>query len=223
MQRRTLSGLGAVMLPPPRWPPQLRAPPSELGVDAGAAPRRGLEALEVQDARARAGDEAAGAGAHRARRLLGLVVEAAREHAHRVEPGPAVVAVALAAAAQHALGETLPDPGGALDDRLGPGAARAAVRGDLVAEGEEAAHPRGDPAAHHLLDDRGAEPADLAGVRHRHQALAHGVEAAHPGADHRPRLPVHVVVRAGRGAGSRRPSTRRRRRSRRSGGWRSSP
>ena len=28
MQRRTLSGFGAVMLPPPRWPPQLSAPPS---------------------------------------------------------------------------------------------------------------------------------------------------------------------------------------------------
>ena len=61
MQRRTPSGFGAVMLPPPRWPPQLTRAAEHLGADARAARAGTLEALEQQHAGAGAGHEAAGA------------------------------------------------------------------------------------------------------------------------------------------------------------------
>ena len=186
--------------------------------------RRGLEALEVQHAGARRPARSRPALALIGRDAFsGCVVPLARQHAHAVEAGPAVVAVALAAAAQHALGEPHADAVGAVDDRLGAGAAGAAVGRDLVAEREQPAHPRRDAAAHHLLDDRRAEAAHLAGVGHRHELPADRVEAADARCRAPRRLPSRRGRRCGRAARSRRPSRRRPRRSSRSGGSSSSP
>ena len=167
MQRATPSGFGAVMLPPPRWPPQLTATPSTSA--RMRAPRRwALSRLSSSSTPgAGAGHEAAGGGAQRPRGALGLVVPALREHAHRVEARPDVVARRLDAAAQHALREAVADAQAALDHRLGPGAAGARVGGHLVAEGEDPGDARRDAARHHLLDGGAAEAAHLLRVDER--------------------------------------------------------
>ena len=163
------------------------------------APRfaRGLEALEVQDARARGRDEAAGARAHRARRLLGLVVEAAREHAHRVEAGPDVVAVALAAAAQHALGEAV--RGSARRPRRSPRCRCCTRCCSTVTWLPRASRPltRAEtplPITCSTIVEprRRTLPASVIGTR-RSPTVS---RPPTPVPDHRARLPVHVVVGA---------------------------
>ena len=190
MQRRTLSGLGAVMLPPPRWPPQLRAAAEQLGVDAGAA-----RAARTRGSRACSTPAPAPGTKPPALALIGRdafsgsSLKPRAQHAHGVEAGPDVVAGALGAAAQHALGQAAADARRAHRDRLGAGAARARVGRDLVAEREQARDARRDAARHHLLDGGAAEPAHLACVRQRHDARADRVHAADPGADHGARCP----------------------------------
>src|SRR5438445_500082 len=91
-----------------------------------------------------------------------------------------------ASAAAHACtsrGSAAADALQARDDRLGAGAARARVRGDLVAEREQTRDARGDAARHHLLDCRAAEPAQLAAVGERYDPLADRVHAADPRAE----------------------------------------
>src|SRR5262245_12884896 len=196
MQRRMPSGFGAVMLPPPRWPPQLTAAPrtsawmraprvkarSRLSSTSTPAPHEGTK----PPAEALIG-----------RGPLRLVVEAAAKYPHGVEARPDVVTRALRPPAQHPFGKPGADALEAEHDRLGPGRARARVRRHLVAERQQARHSRRNAARHHLLDRGGTETAHLARIGERHQRLAHRVQATDSGAEHRAGLPVDFLVARG--------------------------
>src|SRR3990172_50703 len=91
MQRRTPSGLGAVMLPPPRWPPQFTATPTTSHLKNHPQSPPG-----AQNARRRV--------AHRARGPLRGVIVSPAEHAHGIEAGPDVMTRTFRTSAEHALG-----------------------------------------------------------------------------------------------------------------------
>ena len=166
----------------------------QLGVDARAAGARTVETLEHEHPRAGPGNEATGAGAHRARGPLGSVVRRAHEHAHGVEPGPDMWARALRAAAQHALGEAMSDTRGTQQRRLRAGAAGARVGGHLVPEPEQTRDTCRGAARHRLLDGPAPETAHLARVGERDDPLRSGVHAADARAEDGARIPVDGVV-----------------------------
>ena len=195
----------------------------DLGVDASATSLCTLQALEVQNGRSAARNESTGRRTHRPRRLLRFVVMGTAQHAHRIEPGPIVVAGALGATTKHAFGQPRTDALEALDDRLGSRAAGAGVGRHLVAEGKESGHPSGNPAAHHLLDHRAAQPPRARPASTKGNELFAGrIQPADSRPDYGAGLPVHTVVSPDRVSPIPRPSRRRPRRCNRSDGSNSS-
>src|SRR2546425_17022 len=126
-------GLGRGPPPAPPPPATVRRPAEHLGTDRRTTLERALEAFEQEHAGARRGHEARGRGAHRPGGPLGCIVRRAREDAHRIEPRPDVVARTLRSPPPHALGTPAADAPEAPDDPPRAGAARARVRGNLIA------------------------------------------------------------------------------------------